>query len=256
MGEIYEVISKDQFSSNLEAFNRKLARLPLDHEPGEGWIYGPSLNVVSRLVEVISGMTLPEFLERRIFRPLGMKDTKFFLEPADVPRFTTYYERDEKGALKVSDPGSAASPKVSGPKTFFSGSGGLHSTAADYFAFCQMVLQDGEYGGVRVARPATIGMMKTDQLPSHLEASLVRDDDYQRNGFTFGYQIKRRGGGPDPLPAGSLRWGGATGPRFFIDPENEVVAIFLVQLPSRTPLEPRDDFRRAVMEAIGKLPAR
>ena len=119
-----------------------------------------------------------------------------------------------------------------------------------------MVLQDGEYGGVRVARPATIGMMKTDQLPSHLEASLVRDDDYQRNGFTFGYQIKRRGGGPDPLPAGSLRWGGATGPRFFIDPENEVVAIFLVQLPSRTPLEPRDDFRRAVMEAIGKLPAR
>jgi CubicO group peptidase (beta-lactamase class C family) len=256
LGAAYEVVAKNQYQSNLEVFCQRLARMPLNHEPGEGWIYGPGINVVSRLVEVISGQSFPEFLERRIFRPLGMKDTKFFLEPADVPRFTTYYERDEKGALKVSDPGTIASPKISGPKTFFSGSGGLHSTAADYFTFCQMVLQDGQYKGVRIAQPTTIAMMKTDQVPATLDAALPPTDGAKRNGFTFGYQIKRRDGGPDPLPAGTIRWGGATGPRFCIDLADEVVAIFLTQLPSGTPLEPRNAFYGHVMAAIGRKSAR
>lgn len=252
LGVAYEAVAKDQYNSNLEAFCKKLARLPLDHEPGEGWIYGPGINVISRVVEVISGQTLPAFLERRIFGPLGMKDTKFFLEPSDAPRLTTYYERDAKGALKVLDPGSAASQRIAGPKTFFSGSGGLHSTATDYFTFCQMVLQDGEYNGVRIAQPATIALMKADQIPATLDGALPPNDGAKRNGFTFGYQIKRRDGGPDPLPAGTIRWGGATGPRFCIDPTDGIVAIFLTQLPSGTPLEPRNAFYPLVMESIGR----
>lgn len=256
LGVAYEALAKDQYQSTLEAFCKKLARLPLDHEPGEGWIYGPGINVVSRLVEVISGQKFPAFLERRIFAPLGMKDTNFFLETSDVPRFTAYYDRDEKGGLKLLDPGTAASPKVSGAKTFFSGSGGLHSTATDYFKFCQMVLQDGEYNGVRIARPGTIALMKSDQISATLDGALPPNDGAKRNGFTFGYQIKRRDGGPDPLPAGTIRWGGATGPRFCIDPADGVVAIFLTQLPSTTPLEPRNTFYNHVMAAVGRQPLR
>jgi CubicO group peptidase (beta-lactamase class C family) len=254
LGAAYEAAAKDQFKSTLEAFCKRLARLPLDHEPGEGWIYGPGINVLSRVVEVISGQPLPEFLERRIFGPLGMKDTKFFLEPADAPRLTTYYERDAAGALKVLDPGTTASQRIAGPRTFFSGSGGLNSTAADYFTFCQMVLQDGEYNGVRIARPATIALMKADQIPADLDGALPPTDGAKRNGFTFGYQIKRRDGGPDPLPAGTLRWGGATGPRFCIDPADGLVAIFLTQLPSGTPLEARNAFYPLVMESRGRRP--
>jgi CubicO group peptidase (beta-lactamase class C family) len=252
LGDLYLAISKDQEKSDLAEFCRRLARLPLQHEPGEGWIYGPSIQVVSRLVEVISGQNFPEFLERRIFGPLGMKDTKFFLSEADAVRLTTYYGPDGKGGLKVLDPGSKESPKVSGPKTFFSGSGGLHSTADDYLAFCQMVLRDGVHRGVRIAAPGTIALMKTDQIAPQLEASRLPGDDFATNGFTFGYQIKRRDAGPDPLPAGSLNWAGATGPRFFIDPADDVVAIFLVQLPLREPLKPREEFRTVVMRSLGR----
>ncbi|MFM8337575.1 MAG: serine hydrolase, partial [Opitutaceae bacterium] len=175
-----------------------------------------------------------------------------FLTEADASRFTTYYGPDGSGGLKVLDPGSKESPKVSGPKTFFSGSGGLHSTADDYLAFCQMVLRDGVHRGVRIAAPGTIALMKTDQIAPQLEASRLPGDDFATNGFTFGYQIKRRDAGPDPLPAGSLNWAGATGPRFFIDPADDVVAIFLVQLPLREPLKPREDFRATVMRSLGR----
>jgi CubicO group peptidase (beta-lactamase class C family) len=252
LGDLYLAIAKDQEKADLAEFCRRLARLPLQHEPGEGWIYGPSILVVSRLVEAISGQPFPEFLERRIFRPLGMKDTKFFLTEADASRFTTYYGPDGSGGLKVLDPGSKESPKVSGPKTFFSGSGGLHSTADDYLAFCQMVLRDGVHRGVRVASREIIALMKTDQIAPQLEASRLPGDDFATNGFTFGYQIKRRDAGPDPLPAGSLNWAGATGPRFFIDPADDVVAIFLVQLPLREPLKPREEFRTVVMRSLGR----
>ena len=146
-----------------------------------------------------------------------MKDTHFFLEPNDVPRFTSFYQFDEKGTLSLIDPGSEKSIRISGPKTFYSGGGGLHATAMDYFKFCQMVIQDGEYNGVRIAKPATIALMKTDQLPLNIDAVLTIKDDLKNHGFTFGYGIKRREVGVDPRPAGTISWGGSTGPTFFID---------------------------------------
>ena len=105
-----------------------------------------------------------------------------------------------------------------------------------------------------IARPATIALMKADQIPAEIDGALPPTDGAKRNGFTFGYQIKRRDGGPDPLPAGTLRWGGATGPRFCINPADGLVAIFLTRLPSGTPLEPRNAFYPLVMESRGRRP--
>jgi len=252
MPEAFNAINKNANKSDIDHFVKNLAKLPLTHEPGEGWIYGSGLVIAGRLVEVISGMPFQDFVQKRILDPMEMKDTHFFLEPNDAPRFTSYYQPDGKGALSLIDPGSEKSIRISGPKTFYSGGGGLHATAMDYFRFCQMVIQDGIYNGVRIAKPSTIALMKTDQLPLNLEGSIKLKDDLKNHGWTFGYTIKRREVGDDPVPAGTISWGGATGPVFFIDLKNEVVAIMMCQTPSAYPLEFRTDFRKWVMKSLVK----
>jgi CubicO group peptidase (beta-lactamase class C family) len=252
MPEAWNAIYKHAPASNLENFINKLARLPITHEPGEGWIYGPGLLIAGRLVEVISGMPFQDFVQKRILDPLDMKDTHFYLEPKDAPRFTSYYQPDGKGKLSLIDPGSEKSIRISGPKTFYSGSGGLHATAMDYFKFCQMVMQDGEYNGVRIAKASTIAMMKTDQTPLNLEASISPTDNLKNYGFTFGYSIKRKEIGTDPVPAGTISWAGATVPLFFIDVKHEIVAMVMCQTPFTYPLQFRNDFRSWVMKSLIK----
>jgi CubicO group peptidase (beta-lactamase class C family) len=252
MPEAWAAINKNAPQGNLEDFVNKLARLPLTHEPGEGWIYGGGLLVAGRIVEVISGMPFQDFVQKRILDPLDMKDTHFYLEPKDAPRFTSYYQPDGKGKLSLLDPGSEKSIRISGPKTFYSGSGGLHATAMDYLKFCQMVLQDGELNGVRIAKASTIAMMKTDQTPLNIEAAISPKDDLKNHGWTFGYSIKRKDIGTDPVPVGTLSWGGSTGPIFFIDLKHDIVAMFMCQTPSTYPLQVRSDFRSWVMKSIFK----
>jgi len=250
MPEIYNAITKDAYSSDLTHYVKNLAKLPLTHEPGEGWIYGPGLLVAGRVIEVITGQPFQDFVQKRILDPLGMVDTHFFLEAKDAPRFTSYYQADGKGGLALIDPGSEKSIKISGQKTYYSGSGGLHSTAIDYFKFCQMVLQNGELNGVRIAKPSTIAMMKTDYVPLSLEAAITPTDNLKNNGYTFGYAIKRQEVGDDPRPAGTLYWSGATGPIFFIDQKHEMIAMVLMQRPSSNPSKVRTEFRNWVMKSL------
>jgi CubicO group peptidase (beta-lactamase class C family) len=250
MPEAYAAITKNAYASNIENYVKQLAKLPLTHEPGEGWIYGPGLLVAGRIVEVISGMSFQDFVQKRILDPLDMKDTHFYLEPKDAPRFTSYYQPDGKGGLSLIDPGSEKSIRISGSKTYYSGSGGLHSTATDYFKFSQMVIQNGEFNGVQIAKPSTIAMMKTDQTPLHLEAAITPTDDLKNNGFTFGYAIKRKEIGSDPRPAGTIYWSGATGPIFFIDLKHELIAMILYQRPSTYPTKIRTDFKSWVMKSL------
>jgi len=250
MPEAYAAITKNAYSSDIAHYVKNLAKLPLTHEPGEGWIYGPGLLVAGRLVEVLSGMPFQDYVQKRILDPLEMKDTHFYLEPKDAPRFTSYYQPDGKGGLALIDPGSEKSIRISGSKTFYSGSGGLHSTATDYFKFCQMVIQDGEFNGVRIARPSTIAYMKSDQTPVNLEAAITPTDDLKNNGFTFGYAIKRKDVGNDPRPAGTIYWSGATGPIFFIDLKHEMVAMVLYQRPSSSPVKIRTEFKNWVMKSL------
>ncbi len=252
MPEAYDAIAKNIEKSTIEIFVKKLARLPLTHEPGEDWIYGSGLLIAGRLIEVISGMPFQDFVQKRILDPLEMKDTHFYLEPKDAPRFTTYYQPDGKGNMSIIDPGSEKSARISGPKTFYSGGGGLTSTAMDYFKFCQMVIQDGEYNGVRIAKPATIALMKTDQLPLNIDAVLTIKDDLKNHGFTFGYGIKRREVGVDPRPAGTISWGGSTGPTFFIDLKHEMVAMVMYQTPMTFEIDFKKNFSKWMMNSLIK----
>ncbi len=111
-------------------------------------------------------------------------------------------------------------------------------------------MQDGEFKGVRIAKPSTIAYMKTDQTPVNLEAAITPTDDLKNNGFTFGYAIKRKDIGSDPRPAGTIYWSGATGPIFFIDLKHEMVAMVLYQRPSSSPVKIRTEFKNWVMKSL------
>jgi CubicO group peptidase (beta-lactamase class C family) len=250
MPEAFAAIYKNANESDIDNFVKKLARLPLTHEPGEGWVYGGGLLVAGRIVEVISGMTFQDFVQKRILDPMEMKDTHFYLESKDAPRFTSYYQPDGKGNMSIIDPGSVKSRLISGLKTFYSGSGGLNSTATDYFKFCQMVIQNGEYNGVRIAKPATIALMKTDQLPLNLGVSFSQEDNPKNYGFTYGYGIKRREVEGDPATVGTISWGGSTGPTFFIDLKHEMVAMVMYQTPMTFPVEIRNNFSNWMMKSL------
>src|SRR5262249_4946933 len=140
---------------------------PLVHQPGEAFEYGHSADVLGRVIEVASGQPLDQFLDKRLFKPLGMVDTGFWVPPAKLGRLID----PPAGALMLPD------RDVTKPTTLFSGGGGLVSTASDYLRFCQMMLNDGELDGVRILSPATVHRMTTNALPPGIRFA---------NGSTFG----------------------------------------------------------------------
>ena len=143
----------------LEDYVRRLAALPLDFQPGERWVYGSATNVVGRLVEVLSGLTLDRFFQERIFEPLGVRDTHFYLPLDKLDRFAALYEPGNFGAIRLREAPDRESASVREPHVFFSGSGGLVSTAADYVRTQQMMLNGGELDGVRLLQPETVELM-------------------------------------------------------------------------------------------------
>jgi CubicO group peptidase (beta-lactamase class C family) len=177
---------RDSFArdSTLKEFVSRLARLPLAHQPGEVWEYGTSVDVLGRVIEVASGQPLDLFLDNRLFKPLGMADTAFWVPPEKLHRLI--------------DPPVGAAPvllpdrDVSKPTTLFSGGGGLVSTAADYLRFCQMLLNGGELDGVRILLPATVRRMSTSSLPPGIRFA----------GFNSGY-VGPRGGWAVGVAAGA-----------------------------------------------------
>jgi CubicO group peptidase (beta-lactamase class C family) len=221
----------------------------LSHEPGDDWVYGPSINVAARVIEVVSGMPFQDFVKKRIFDPLGMNDTKFYFDSSFANRLTTHYTKDAKGQLKVEDPGTVSSKLISGPKVYFSGSGGLNSTLQDYLKFCIMVLNNGEYKGKRIAKIETIAMMKTDQVPLNINAKLLSQPADINEGFTFGYQIERKDNNKDRT-LGTISWLGATGPTFFIDPKKNLIGIFMTQMQPYSSIKSRKAFASTVLSAL------
>jgi CubicO group peptidase (beta-lactamase class C family) len=250
LGPLYLATFADAYANDLANFADRLASLPLNHEPGEEWVYGPSINIAARVVEKVSGMAFQEFLQQRIFGPMRMKDTRFFLDASMAGRLTTHYTRDENGKMRVMDPGSTASRLISGPKVYYSGSGGLNATIEDYLKFCVMVLNNGMYEGRRIARPETIAQMKTDQVPLNINADLNTQPGQLTEGFTFGYQILRKENSRTPKKQGTLSWGGATGPVFFIDPADQTICIYMVQMQPYSHIQSRKDFTATMLRAI------
>ena len=200
--------------TTLKEFVSRLARLPLAHQPGEVFEYGHSADVLGRVIEVASGQPLDRFLDSRLFKPLGMVDTGFWVPP-------------EKLARLIDPPAGAAilpDRDVTIPTTLFSGGGGLVSTAADYLRFCQMLLNGGELDGARVLSPATVRRMTTNALPPEIHFV---------NGSTFGLGFGIRSDAAwstVPGSVGSFFWSGVWGTYFWVDPAEQLVAVQLIQV--------------------------
>jgi CubicO group peptidase (beta-lactamase class C family) len=219
---------------------KRLAKCPLLFQPGGGWAYGLNFDVLGYFIEVVSGMPLDKFLQTNIFGPLQMKDTSFFVPADKVPRLAALYEPTMKGGLKKVDRRIVTRGFFSevqslrydpfygyqGPKTYFSGGAGLHSTASDYLRFCQMMLNGGELHGVRLLSPTTVDFMIQNHIDGYV---MVLDPKVQKYGLGFSLYVDPVASA-SPLPKGSYEWLGIYNTKFYIDPKHHMVAIYLTQL--------------------------
>lgn len=209
---------------------KKLASLPLLFQPGDAWEYSVSDDVLGYLVEAVSGMPLDKFFQERIFKPLGMKDTGFFLPEEKVPRLATAYTYyPEKGLQPFPEKGTieegafvySADYPYRGPRTYFSGGGGLCSTAEDYYRFCQMMLNGGQFNSTRLLSRKSVELI----TQNHVQAKL---DDI---GYGLGFGVNAEARHLTELGSiGSYYWGGFFYTAFVIDPKEDMIAIFMGQL--------------------------
>jgi len=210
---------------------KNLAAQPLLFNPGDKWEYSLGVDVLGRLVEVVSGKPLDEFFRTRIFEPLGMKDTYFYPPDSKIDRLATAYTYyDDKGLSRFPDTpiteGSftySADYPIRGPKKLFSGGAGLVSTAADYARFCQMMLDDGKAGSTRLLSRKSVELMSSDQL-----GKISNAEDF---GFGLGFGVSGvRGPLTELGSVGEYAWGGFFYTAFTIDPKEQMIVIFMAQL--------------------------
>jgi CubicO group peptidase (beta-lactamase class C family) len=245
-------------TTTLEQACDQWASLPLLFQPGAEWNYSVSTDVLGRVVEVASGLSLDEFFAQRILGPLGMTDTGFYAKPDDLDRLAALYGRGVDGkAARMDGMGAAARKKPA----MLSGGGGLVSTAGDYHRFMQMLLKTedspaGELDGVRLLSPRTVAYMTRNHLPgnqdlAHFGRALNAESPQFGTGFGLGFAVVI-----DPVPGkvvcseGELSWGGAASTTFLLDPAAELTVSFFTQLipSSAHPLRPQ--LRQLVYQAL------
>ncbi len=204
-------------------FIETLASLPFHHQPGTTWEYSHSTDVVGRVIEIVSGRGLGDFLRERVFAPLGMRDTGFFAPPEKHDRLAEPFDKD---------PDTGAPMKLSETRTqprFESGGGGLVSTIDDYARFAQMLLNGGALNGVRLLGRKTIEFMTANHLAADVKVGTpsLLPPGY---GFGLGFAVRREAGmSPTPGTIGEYYWGGLAGTAFFIAPKEELFAIMMIQ---------------------------
>jgi CubicO group peptidase (beta-lactamase class C family) len=258
-------IGEVEKAGTLQSMIDGLAKMPLEFSPGEAWNYSVSTDVIGYLIGKISGKPFERFLKERIFEPLDMNDTDFFVPAGKAHRLAacysadpqggmTFHAADRKGGLTLQDDPTKSS--FLSPPSFISGGGGLCSTAADYLTFSRALLNGGELGGVRLIGPKTLALMTSNHLPGGLDLpamsrSLFSEATYDGIGFGLGFAVTM-----DPaqtLIAGSpgeFSWGGAATTSFFIDPAEELITIFMTQVIPSTAYPLRRELRTMVYAAI------
>jgi CubicO group peptidase (beta-lactamase class C family) len=208
----------------------RLGTLPFVSQPGEAWVYGYNTDVLGCIVEKVSGMPLDQFIKTRITDPLGMKDTQFFLPPAQRARLAAVYLSDSDGKVKRAPDGARGQGAyVDGPRKSFAGGAGLLSTAQDYGRFLEMIRRGGALDGVRILSPRTVALMTTNQVGTlHSQVGL---------GWGLGFETTDRFGANGLDSAGAFGWAGAYSSTYRVDPESHLVICFMVQmLPNTTDL--------------------
>jgi CubicO group peptidase (beta-lactamase class C family) len=229
---------------SLEATANELARRPFDFQPGERWQYGPSLNVVGRIVEVVSGQSFDEFVATRIFGPLQMNDTTFHPSEAQRPRIATLYAREESGELKPSSRWIAPDDAKVVPNP----SGGLFSTASDMARFYNAILAGGELDGQRILSADAVRQMTTIQTGDLVTGFTPG------NGWGLGWCVIRQPEGvTGMLSAGTFGHGGAYGTQGWVDPVERNVFVLMIQrsnLPNADASDIRKEFQRLAVESL------
>jgi CubicO group peptidase (beta-lactamase class C family) len=225
-----------------------LGGLPLFHQPSEKWTYGLNTDVLGYVIEVVSGTSLDRFFAVRIFNPLDMQDTYFYLPENKRNRLVTLYSEDKNKKLVPASPEMSLNgafnpdyPAAAG--TYFSGGGGLSSTALDYAIFMQMLLNGGIYNGVRLLAPATVRLMTSNQIG---DKTIGRN-----NKFGLGFElVTEESNLATPLSVGTFSWGGMFSSSYWIDPKEKIVAQLFVNLYPNSHGEVHEKFKTMVYAAL------
>lgn len=239
---------------DLEAFVEMLAKIPLEFSPGEAWNYSVATDVCGYLVQKVTGKPLDQVFRERIFEPLKMTDTGFYVREDQLDRFAACYNATPQGGLKLQDD-PQTSPYLK-PPPMFAGGGGLVSTAADYLRFANMLVNGGELDGARILAPKTIRLMASNHLPggkdlTELSRSLFSESTNAGVGFGLGFAVVFD---PPktliPCSMGEFYWGGAASTAFWVDPVEEVTAVFMTQLLPSSTYPIRRELRVLTYQAI------
>lgn len=240
-------------SQTTAEFITKMSQLPLQYQPGTRWDYGMSTDVLVRVVEVVSGTPMDQFVHQRILKPLRMNDTDYWVEPGKLTRVAEPQVMAASGK-RPAFPGVAQKP------LWIPGGHGLVSTAADYARFCQMLLNGGELDGVRVVSAETLALMRKDHLPpaavvlspeAKAAWGIVAPTTENGQGFGLGFAV-RTSEGTNKIPGslGDYFWAGAYGTYFWVDPKQRMFAILMLQAPLATNRPPRLWMREYVYRAL------
>lgn len=220
----------------------RLGTLPFVSQPGEAFVYGYNTDILGCVVEKASGLSLEEFVRTRITAPLGLKDTRFFIPPAERDRLAAVYASDRDGlAVRAADGSKGQGAYVDGPRRSFAGGAGLTSTARDYARFLEMIRNGGVLGGVRILSPRAVELMTTNQSGTlHSGTGL---------GFGLGFETVDRYGASGMAGVGAFGWGGAYGTIYQVDRASHMVLVLMIQLmPNTTDIQ--DKFKTLVYQAV------
>lgn len=248
------VADRSKPGNTLQDMVNTLAELPLEFSPGTRWNYSVSTDVLGHLIEIISGQRLDAYLQQHVFQPLEMHDTGFTVTEAQLPRLTCNYERQRDGSLKLIDgPAHTQYSQCS----LFSGGGGMVSTASDYFRFTSMLRNRGALDGGRLLGRKTVELMTMNHLPGGqdltqlAQAGAFTETAYAGVGFGLGFSVMQ-----DPSRAqivgtpGEYAWGGAASTAFWVDPQEDLIAIFLTQLMPSSSYPLRRELRTLTYAAL------
>jgi CubicO group peptidase (beta-lactamase class C family) len=223
-----------------------MASLPFDAQPGERWVYGYSTDILGVVIERVSGMSLDQFLQTSLLKPLDMRDTHFYLPSAKKDRLTVVYAAGERGTItRAPDPGRGFSQGayVEGPRKAFSGGAGLLSTANDYSRFLQMLLNGGELDGQRILSRKSVELMTAD----HLGSKPFREGVGFGLGFEIVTDVGERG---EHSSVGEYGWGGAYHSKYWVDPREQLIVVYLTQVIPAGELDDFGKVRALVYQAI------
>jgi CubicO group peptidase (beta-lactamase class C family) len=243
---LYPKVGLASTDITIEEAVKRLGKAPLVHQPGSVWDYGLSTDVLGRLVEVTSGKTLDKFFEERIFKPLGMADTGFYVPQEKWERLATLYAPNEDKTIRRSTAPPQESYKK--PAILLYGGAGLVSTAMDYARFVQMLLNGGELDGARILSRKTVELMSANHL-----GDMPRTGNLLPAGIGFGltFAVNLGPGKNGNIGSeGEYYWGGAAGTRFWIDPKEQMIGVFMIQILPHTGLTYGSQFRQLAYQAI------